>query len=377
MSMKAVVFRGPFDVGIEQRPRSQLKDSTDAIVRVNIAGICGSELHMYRGHQQTGTGHIMGHEFVGIVEEIGSDVSSFQPGDEVVSIFSAVWGLTNRCINGTAFGTPLLDGGQAEYVRVPFADGTLQHAPTNLDRRLLIMMCDIFPTGYYGSQRAIEGLKTQYNSKLTSFTPKETHGIAQNGAEENEQNLSYFSNSAIGKIQESTIVVIGCGPVGICAIAAARWEGIKKVFAIDSVEDRLVEAASFGAIPILLGKDDPKEHIMKVTNNRGADAVVEVVGNKAALRSAFELLRPCGILSSVGFHQDELPFTALEFYQANITVNFGRVPVRTIFDDALRCLTANQDKMQNYISHELPLNEAARGYRIFEQTKARKVILKI
>ncbi|CDM35963.1 hypothetical protein DTO013E5_5466 [Penicillium roqueforti] len=363
MSMKAVVFRGPFDIRVEQKPRPRIQDDTDAIIRVTLAGICGSELHMYRGHQQTATGHIMGHEFVGIVEETGKDVALFHPGDEIVSIFSPVclkcWfclqGLTNRCVNGVAFGTSLLNGGQAEYVRVPFADGTLQHVPAKLDRRLLIMMSDIFPTGYYGAQRAIEGLRTQYNSRLTSFNLK----------------------TANEKLHESTVVILGCGPVGICAIAAARSEGIKTVFAIDSVKDRLDEAEQFGAIPLMLGEDDINARVLEATDNRGADAVVEVVGNKPALRSAFDLLRPCGVLSSVGFHQGELPFTGLECYQKNITVNFGRVPVRTVFEDALQCLTENQEKMQSYITHELPLDDAAKGYDIFEQRKARKVILNI
>ncbi|KAJ5379915.1 transcriptional regulator family: Fungal Specific TF [Penicillium cataractarum] len=364
MSMKAVVFRGPFDIGVEQKPRPRIEDATDAIIRVKLAGICGSELHMYRGHQQTGTGHIMGHEFVGIVEEIGNDVALFRPGDEIVSIFSPVclkcWfcrqGLTNRCVNGVAFGTQLLNGGQAEYVRVPFADGTLHHVPDELDRQLLIMMCDIFPTGYYGAQRAIEGLRTQYTSRLTSFpSEQDSHAISCE---------SSSLNTEKEKLRESTIVILGCGPVGICAIATARSEGIKTVFAIDSVQDRLDEAAQFGAIPIMLGQEDLKARVFEATDNRGADACVEVVGNKAALRSAFDLLRPCGILSSVGFHRGELPFTALECYQSNITVNFGRVPVRTVFEDALQCLADNQEKMQSYITHEFPLDDAARGYEI-------------
>ncbi|BCS28598.1 alcohol dehydrogenase family protein [Aspergillus puulaauensis] len=373
MSMKAVVFRGPFDIAVEEKPRPQIKDSKDAIIRVTLAGICGSELHMYRGHQETGTGHIMGHEFVGVIDETGSDIALFHRGDVVVSIFSPVclecWfcrqGLTNRCVNGAAFGTQLLDGGQAEYVRVPFADGTLQHVPAGLDRRLLIMMCDIFPTGYYGAHRALEGLRIQYSSRLTSFqsTKQDGHDATRNSSSE--------------KLRESTIVILGCGPVGICAIAAARSEGVKTVFAVDSVEDRLDEAKQLGAIPLILGKEDINTRVLDSTGGRGADAVVEVVGNKAALRSAFDLLRPCGFLSSVGFHQGEVPFSALECYQKNITVNFGRVPVRTVFEDALQCLTENQERLQGYITHEFSLSDAAAGYKVFEQRAARKVILKI
>ncbi|KAH8700744.1 chaperonin 10-like protein [Talaromyces proteolyticus] len=357
-TMNAVVFRGPFNISVERKAKPQIKQQTDAIVRVKSAGICGSELHMYRGHQKTGTGHIMGHEFVGTVEQVGGKVIDFQPGDSVVAIFSPVcmkcWycvrGLTNRCVEGTAFGTQQLDGGQAEFVRVPFADGTLQRVPPELDDRLLIMMCDIFPTGYYGASRAIEGLCNQLESPLTS-----------------KSKLLF----------DQTIVVLGCGPVGICAIATILSKGVRRIYAVDSVEDRLKEAEQLGATSLKLGQDDIEETIMAVTDGRGADAVVEVVGNQDALRSAFNLLRPCGILSSVGFHQSELPFTGLDCYLKNITVNFGRVPVRTVFNDALECLKQNEAKLKTYVSHELDLKDASEGFAMFAQHKARKVILRV
>ncbi|OOF94207.1 hypothetical protein ASPCADRAFT_516486 [Aspergillus carbonarius ITEM 5010] len=381
MSMKAVVFRGPFEIAVEDRSKPKLIESTDAIVRVRYAGICGSELHMYRGHQKTETGHIMGHEFVGVIEEVGNEVSLFSIGDEVVSIFSAVcmkcWfcrrGLTNRCVQGTAFGTQLLDGGQAEYARVPFADGTLQPVPSDLDRRLLIMMCDIFPTGYYAASQAIQSLRTQSESRLTSFSSPQT-GIQM------AKGLASSSNSIPGPdlgINESVVVCLGCGPVGICAIATARSQGVGTIFAIDGVVDRLKEAENFGAIPLILGQDDIKARVLAATDNRGADAVIELVGNTSALQSAFELLRPCGVLSSVGFHQGSLPFTGLDCYLKNINALFGRVPVKTVFHDALQCLRENKEQMKDYITHELPLSEAAVGYHLFEQRKARKVILEV
>ncbi|KAL7931896.1 GroES-like protein [Trichoderma chlorosporum] len=341
MSMKAVIFRGAFDVGVETRPKPTIRDQTDAIVRVKLAGICGSELHMFRGHQKTETGHIMGHEFIGIVDQVGSDVKKFAVGDEVVSIFSP------------------LDGGQAEFVRVPFADGTLQLVPEDLDRSLLIMMCDIFPTGYYGACRALEGLQNQLQSPLTSFH--------QQTSTASDQIRHTIVDQSLNSLESSVVVCLGCGPVGICAIATARSKGIQTVLAVDGVEDRLEEAAQLGAIPLNLSKHDILEEVKSRTRGRGADAVIEVVGNPAALRSAFELLRPCGILSSVGFHQDDLPFTGLDCYLKNITMNFGRVPVRTVFNDALQCLKENQEVLKNYVTHELPLFEAAVGYDLFER----------
>ncbi|KAH7127996.1 chaperonin 10-like protein [Dactylonectria estremocensis] len=368
--MRAVIFRGPFDIGLETRPKPTIIDQNDAIIRVKVAGICGSELHMYRGHQKTATGHIMGHEFIGTVEQVGGGVTLFSPGDEVVSIFAAVcmkcWyckqGLTNRCVEGAAFGTQLLPGGQAEFVRVPFADGTLQHVPKGIDNSLLIMMCDIFPTGYYGACRAVEGLQNQLQSRLTSF-----------GATKDEAMKPATENA----LDNSVVVCLGCGPVGICAIVSARSKGIQTIFAVDSVDDRLNEAAQCGAIPLNLTRDNILERILFETEGRGADAVIEVVGNQAALKSAFDLLRPCGILSSVGFHQSELPFTGLDCYQKNITMNYGRVPVRTIFNDALECLKVNQALLQTYVTHRLPLENAAEGYSLFESRQARKVILQV
>lgn len=167
-------------------------------------------------------------------------------------------------------------------------------------------------------------------------------------------------------------------------------------FAVDSVEDRLEEAENLGAIPLTIGRDDVQTRVLEATENRGADGVIEVGGNTAALRSAFDLLRPCGVLSCVGFPQEELPFSGLECYQKNIryayfhslrnytdseqeknSVNIGRVPVRTVFHDALECLKENQEKLCNYVTHEFSLADVAKGFEMFEQRKARKVLLKI
>lgn len=209
-------------------------------------------------------------------------------------------GHTNRCVHGAAFGTQLLAGGQAEYVRVPFADGTLSLAPNQLSDEILIMMSDIFPTGYYGATRA-----------LASFGPPRDKTAMSNG----NGNARGFHQQSIS---DAVVVCLGCGPVGLCAIITAKARGVGTLYAVDSVDDRLAEAEKFGAIPLQLGRHDVHEVIKEVTDGRGADAVIELVGNKSALRSAFDLVRPCGVLSSVGFHQGDLPFTALECYQKNL-----------------------------------------------------------
>lgn len=217
-------------------------------------------------------------------------------------------GYTNRCIQGTAFGTQQLAGGQAEYVRVPFAEGTLRAAPETIDDELLIMMCDIFPTGYYGASRAVQSFLS-----MRSFDSIRSN---DDGIEEstNASRPEFKTQS----LHETVFVVLGCGPVGLCAILTAKSKGVRTVYVVDSVDDRLEEAKNMGGIPLKLGRDDIQAIIHTATEGRGADAVIEVVGNKAAMRSAFDLLRPCGVLSSIGFHQGDLPFTALEAYQKNL-----------------------------------------------------------
>ncbi|KAK5223739.1 hypothetical protein LTR72_005125 [Exophiala xenobiotica] len=378
--MEAVVFNGPWTIDIERRPKPTLAEPTDAIVKVTTAGICGSELHMYRGHQKSGTGHIMGHEFVGYIEEVGSAVHHFKTGQKVVCTFAPVCmscffcqnGYTNRCPKGLApFGTQGLAGGQAEYVRVPYADGTLHHAPESVPDELLIMMSDIFPTGYYGAIRAIE---------YFDLSPSLSNGDAQSHTISNSitgttTTTTHAASKSKQPLSSAVFVCLGCGPVGLCAILTARSKGVRSIYVVDSVDDRLEQAAKLGGIPLKLGKDDIPAIIKEVTDGRGADAVIEVVGNTTALRSAFDLLRPAGVLSSLGFHQGDLPFSALECYQKSLNINLGRAPVRTVFDEALEVLAANKDKMSNMITHRLPLSEAAKGYEMFEKQQARKVIL--
>ncbi|RDL30990.1 Uncharacterized protein BP5553_09779 [Venustampulla echinocandica] len=358
--MNAVVLNAPHEISVEKRKRPGIANSKDALVKVIVAGICGSELHPYRGQQNTTYGHVMGHEFTGIVEEVGSEVKSFKSGQHVVGTFSTAclscwfcrYGHTNRCVNSLALGTQQIDGGQAEHVRVPNADGTLLLAPDDIDDELLVLMSDIFPTGYYGAMRAI----TQFRQ------PGE--GVPETKLFEKQP------------LSEAVFVVVGCGIVGLCAVLTAHIRGVQSVYCVDSVDDRLEQAAKMGGIPLKLGRDDIPAIVRAATDGRGADAVIESVGNKAALRSAFDLLRPCGILSSVGFHQSELPFTGLECYQKNLSINFGRAPVRAVFEEAMHFFVENKSRFSEVISHRLSLAEAAKGYAIFDKQEARKVVLK-
>lgn len=215
-------------------------------------------------------------------------------------------GYTNRCANSLALGTQQIDGGQAQWARVPDADGTLLLAPDEMPDDLLVMMSDIFPTGYYGAMRAMETL--QQRAVLGGLEHSDS-------TPSHDGRLVSFSAQPLS---ESVFVCIGCGIVGLCATVTAVYKGVGTVFCVDSVDDRLAEVAAAGGKPLKLGRDDIKAAIMAATDGRCADGVIESVGNKAALRSAFDLVRPCGALSSVGFNQGEVPFTALECYQKNV-----------------------------------------------------------
>jgi threonine dehydrogenase-like Zn-dependent dehydrogenase len=165
------------------------------------------------------------------------------------------------------FGSPNLDGGQAEYVRVPLADGTVLSAPTSISDEVLVLMADIFPTGFYGVKSAIE------------LSPR-------------------------SQVAQSVLVIIGCGPVGLCAVAAAAYMKPKHIFAIDGVESRLKFAKSLGAEPLnfLKDREGMLARVLEVTEGRGADMVVELVGQSSALQTAYELIRPFGVISSIGVH---------------------------------------------------------------------------
>ncbi|OAP57922.1 hypothetical protein AYL99_08660 [Fonsecaea erecta] len=367
MEINAVVIHAPGDIRIEKKPRPQVQEPEDAVVKVIVAGICGSELHPYRGHQKTTFGHVMGHEFVGIVEDVGSNVTTVKKGDRVIGLFSSsclkCWfcknGYTNRCSKSLALGTAQIDGGQADYVRVPDADGTLLLASEEMEDELGVMMSDIFPTGYYGAMRAI--VQFASDDLTTNGTSSSTAAKAMAPKQ---------------PLKSAIFVCLGCGIVGLCAIMTAVVKGTGTVFCVDSVDDRLEQAKRMGGIPLKIGVDDIKAAVMNATDGRGADAVVESVGNEAALRSGFELLRPCGVLSSVGFHQSEMPFTALQGYQKNINLNMGRAPVRAVFEEAMELFLENKSKFSDFISHRLPLSEAAKGYEMFSRQEARKVVLR-
>ncbi|GCB17629.1 probable zinc-binding alcohol dehydrogenase Rv1895 [Aspergillus awamori] len=327
-TMRAVVFRGPYKVAVEERPVPRIQDAGDIVVKVTYTALCGSDLHVYRGIEPSGTGYVMGHEVTGVVVETGDAVQSVQKGDKVNMLL----------------GCDHLDGAQAEYVsqydiRIPNADGSVVKAPEGVDEKYLVLMADIFPTGYFAARNA-------------------------------------FKNSTKEQIAEQTVVLIGCGPVGLCALINALEYKPKHLLAVDSVPARLELARSLGAEPwnFQTDREGLDKRVLELTEGRGADAVIEVVGLSPALKTGYDLLRPFGTISSVGVHNGEIPWNGCEAYGKNLTVQMGRCPVRSVSEEALEVLKKNQHRLGFMADKIMPLSQAVEAYEIFNAMKVQKVI---
>ena len=335
--MKALTFHGKMDIRYEKVPDPEIKEPTDAIVKVSKTAICGSDLHIYHERESgLDTGTVMGHEFIGEVVEKGKDVRILKKGEMVASPFTTNCGkcyfcdidLTARCINGQLYGWVEsgmgLQGTQAEYVRVPYADATLVSIPEDLPPNHVLLSVDILSTGYFCADMA----------------------------EINPGGL---------------YVVIGCGPVGIMTIMSAFEQGALHIIAIDSVPARLEIANRLGAIAVPL-HEDPVINVMEKTHGIGAEAVMEAVGSPVAQDLAIKLVRPGGIISSVGVHTSDLfTFTPADAYNMNLTYRTGRCSARYYMDILLPKLEDWPFDLDMIISHELPLSEGPRAYEIFDR----------
>ncbi|KAH7363414.1 S-glutathione dehydrogenase [Plectosphaerella cucumerina] len=344
-TMKAVVFNGVRDVSVTDRPIPTIQDPKDIIVKVRYTALCGSELHVFRGHQPSKPGFIMGHEFTGVVAEVGSAVTTLAVGDAIVSPFTVSCGtcfycksgFSSRCEACLLFGCPLLDGAQAEYVRVPHAESTVVHAPPGIEALKLCLMADILPTGVFAADNAL---------------------------------------AAHPDPGSAVIVLVGCGPVGLCALVAALEYKPAALLAVDSVPSRLDKAKELGAEPwnYQTDREGLEARVRELTGGRGADAVIEVVGHSSALDMAFNLLRPWGTISSVGVHNGEIPWTGNQAYGKNLTIKMGRCPVRSIFPRALALLEKKQHLFGFMTDTVMPLTDAVAGYDLFDNMKSLKVI---
>lgn len=332
--MHALTYHGVESLAYETVPDPQPAAAGDAVVAVTLAGVCGSDLHVYHGRESgLDRGTVMGHELVGRVLEVGPGVERFRAGDRVVSPFTTSCGgcfycrrgLTCRCRRGELFGWVEggrgLHGAQAEAVRVPLADSTLVAVPDGLGDEAALLVGDVLATGFYGAELAGAG-------------------------------------------PGAVTAVVGCGPVGLMAVIAAGELGAERVFAVDPVAERRALAERLGADAVT--PEAAVAALRGVTGGRGADAVVEAVGSAAATRLAVELARPGAALGAVGVHHEPaLAFSPGEAYDKNLTYRAGRCPVRALIDRLLPLAERRRDDLAAVISHRLPLADGARAYQLF------------
>ncbi len=345
--MYALTFQGKKTISLQKVADPEIISSDDAIVKVALTAICGSDLHVYHGREAgLDIGTTMGHEFIGEVVAIGRNVKNFRCGDPVFSPFFSACGqcsycqksLSCRCKHGHLFGWlengEGLQGAQAEYVRVPFADSTLHKIPEGVSAEEALLLCDILPTGFFCADMA-------------NVTPGKSYAV------------------------------IGCGPVGLQTILGLKILGADQIFAIDMLPERLAIAQEFGA-NIFDGKTDVKASILEITGGRGVDGVCEVVGNLSAQQLAYDIVRPGGTLSVVGVHNSaHFAFSPTDLYNKNLTYKTGRCPVQRYLPMLIPVVQQKKYDFTRIISHRLSLSEGVRGYRIFDEKleKCTKVIL--
>lgn len=348
--MKALVFNGKEYIKYVDVEDPQIKLPGDAIVKVTLSGICGSDLHVYHEREKgQDYGTVMGHEFVGEVVDTGEEVSSFKKGDRVASPFTTNCGecfycrrgITARCESNQLFGWVRegagLQGTQAEYVRVPLADSTLVAIPEDVSEEEALLLGDVFSTAYFCAEMAEVG-------------------------------------------PEGVYAVLGCGPVGLLAIVVARDLGAEKVYAVDSIDYRLELAREFGAFPVNFEKEDPFRVIRPATDGKGVDAVLEVVGSREAGRTSMNIVRPGGIISAVGVNTEKnFGFSPVEAYDKNLTLKTGRCSARYYMERLMPLLQEKKYDITRIISHRVPLEKGPAAYTIFDQKQDNciKVVLTV
>lgn len=345
--MRALVFKDFGSVELDDVAKPHLEEPGDALVRVTASAICGSDLHVLNGRIPGMTpGSVLGHEFVGVVEETSPEVTRFRPGDRVLGSFMIPCGtcwfcrrrLFSRCPDQRVFGYGSflgdVQGSQAEYVRVPNADLTLHTVDPAMSDEAVLFVGDIFSTGYDCATEA-------------RIEPGDT------------------------------VAVIGCGPVGLMAVQAAWSFKPETVYAVDTVSQRLEMAQTFGATPVDASEVHVASHIQDHTDGRGADAVLECVGAAPALLDSIDIARAGGRISVIGVHSEpelELPLNVC--FVRGLDLKFcGTANITGVWDRALELIESGAAHPEQIISHRMKLDDAVQGYELFERKEALKVVL--
>jgi threonine dehydrogenase-like Zn-dependent dehydrogenase len=344
--MRGVVFDGEGRVRVTDLPDPELEAPGDAIVRVTRSAICGSDLHLLHGKAPMEPGEPLGHEAVGVVESVGDGVERVGSGDRVAVAFNVACGHCWFCGNGQSalcddvaiFGYGIfggaLPGAQAERLRVPNADVNLIRVPDGVGDEAAVFVGDVLTTGFYGASLASAG-------------------------------------------PDDVVAVLGCGPVGFCAIEGLRMLGSPTVYALDREPSRLALAAAAGATAVHVDERNPVTALAEATDGRGADVVIDAVGHPTAFEGAIDTVRRGGTVVVLGVYSSETTDLQLGAYWSRaLTLRFaGLTPVLAWWDRAMAALERGDVDPTPLISHRLPLEDAADGYALFDRREATKVVL--
>ena len=344
--MKALIYDGPGMPSWTDAPQPNILDDTDAVVRVDAVTICGTDLHILKGDVPEVTrGRILGHEAVGTVTEVGPAVRTIAPGDRIlVSCISACGscrycrdGLYGQCIGGGGWILGHhIDGTQAEYVRVPFADNSTYRLPEGVSDEEMVMLADILPTSY-------------------------EVGVL-----------------AAGVRPGDTVAIVGAGPIGLAAVITAQLYSPKHVIVIDIADSRLEAARKFGADTVVnAGRQSVRGVVAQMTDGLGADVAIEAVGTPETFEQAVKLVRPGGHVANVGVHGAPATLHLEDIWDKNLTITTGLVDTHAT--STLIDLVANhQIDVAPMITHRFSLDEFENAYRVFSHpvdTGALKVVL--
>jgi threonine dehydrogenase-like Zn-dependent dehydrogenase len=342
--MRATVMYGAGDVRVESVPDARLVESTDALVTVTRAAICGSDLWPYKSMEPSETGRRMGHEFIGVLEDVGGDVRTMKAGDLVISPF--VWsdgtcvfcqeGLQPSCLHGGRYGDDGVDGGQGEAVRVPQADGTLVVLPVGRDDALmpsLLTLTDVMATGHHAALAA---------------------------------------NVGPGK----TVAVVGDGAVGLCAVIAARRLGAERIIILGRHPDRIALAKDFGATDVVSERgDEAVERVRALTDGLGAHSVLECVGLEQSTVTALSAVRPGGAVGRVGVPQEASIPKGQETFFDNVTIAGGPAPARAYIEELLPDVFEGRIEPGRVFDRVTSLDGVPDGYRAMNDREALKVMI--
>jgi 2-desacetyl-2-hydroxyethyl bacteriochlorophyllide A dehydrogenase len=342
--MRAITFQAPNQVALQDVPEPELQRPDDAIVQVQASGICGSDLHIYHGRVPVEQGFTIGHELVGTVLAAGPEVQRVSEGQRVLGCFHTacatcapcIRGDYHRCAHGRTFGHGSklgdLQGAQAERLLVPRANLVLRPVPEGMSDDVALFAGDVLGTGY--------------------------HAVAHAGLRAGD-----------------TAAVLGLGPVGLCAVQAARAAGATQVFAIDTVAERLEMARRFGATPLHLTDEDPKRAVRAATEGAGVDVVVDAVGDPAPLALAISLARDAGTVSGIGAYAGKGDVPLGLAWLKGLTLRLGLANVIAHVDRVLQMVSAGLLDPAPLVTHHMTLDDAPAAYALYDRREALKIVL--